>query len=221
MREPATSFPVLVQFPLFRCAAGQPISPRTLISQNEVHAAVRQRKQNPFPKHPILNRNTASIPSAICLILKGRKSPNPGKNTFHTFEQRCLAGDTRSDPNPHPSPESRAGISSRTSASIPSAICLILKDRKSPNPGKNTFHAFEQRYPAGDTECDPNPCPSPKSGAGIPSRTSASIPPPMCLILKDGKSPNPGKLRFTIHPKGGPFLTPQIPHANFDFCPEK
>ncbi len=152
MREAATSFPVLVQFPLFRSAAGRPISPRTLISQNEVHAAARERKQNPFPKHPILNRNTASIPSAICLILKYREFSNPGKNTFHTFEQRCLAGDTRSDPNPYPSPESGAGIPSRTSARIPPPMYLILKDREFPNPGKLPFTISSEWWGFLDTQ---------------------------------------------------------------------
>jgi hypothetical protein len=34
-------------------------------------------------KHPKLHRSTTRIPSPMCLILNGRKSPNTGRFTFH------------------------------------------------------------------------------------------------------------------------------------------
>jgi len=42
----------------------------------------------PAPHFP--NRRTAGIPLAKCLILKNRKSPNPGKNTLHLIRPPSL-----------------------------------------------------------------------------------------------------------------------------------
>jgi hypothetical protein len=97
MLEPTTSFPVLARPRLSCRAAGQTTSPRTPIPQTHSRVPARKGNRNPFPKLPILNRNTASEPSPRWLIPKDGKRTHPGKNPFHTFGDRYFAGNRRLD----------------------------------------------------------------------------------------------------------------------------
>jgi hypothetical protein len=101
-------------------------------------------------------------------------------------------------PRGNSNPSRKARILNRNTASILPPICLILKDGKLPNPGKNTFHRFPERYFPGDTRSKANPSTNRFAQAPILNRNTASIPSPMCLILNDGKLPKPGKIAFYI-----------------------
>ena len=87
MPEPVPSLPVLAQPPLCSRAGAQTTSPRTQISQIDPQPTAPNGNPNRSPEPLILDSNTASIPSSMCLILKARNLPNPGKDAFHILNQ--------------------------------------------------------------------------------------------------------------------------------------
>jgi len=77
-------------------------------------------------------------------------------------------------------------------ASIPPPMALILKERFSPNTGRSPFYISEGTLGM-DRRWQVSPLPQ---NSHFLNRDSASISPPIWLILKGRFLPNPGDLHF-------------------------
>jgi hypothetical protein len=106
---------------------------------------------------------------------KASKLPNPGKNTFRTFDGRYFAG-TRNNPNP----SRKTPILNRNIASIPPPMCLILKDRNRPNCGKNPLRRGKLQFMV-SPEQKANASPNAGWDTTVTSPTASAAPSPRFL----------------------------------------
>jgi len=128
--DPTTSLPVLAQSPLLCRPTGPRIPPQAPICTSDPKQAPSNRDQSHLTSPPILNRNTASIPPPISLILKHRNHPYRGKNQAYSS----------GEPDP---------ILNSNKVEVPSPKCLITKDGKLPNSNKSTFFSRYRPRTAG------------------------------------------------------------------------
>lgn len=119
---------------------------------------------------PISNRNTARNGSPMCVILKDRNSPNPGKLRNTRARERSDLG-----------PQAANAKSQHCQEWV--ADVLDSKRQKIAESRRNI------KIRGGSTICLSDP------SHQFPNRHTARNGSPMYLILNGGKSPNPGKLQ--------------------------
>jgi hypothetical protein len=116
-----------------RCQAGNLAASSDLQESSPRNGCQEQPESLQNPE--TLNRNTASKPSPMSLVLKDRKLRNPGKKPRFTLIMGDASRARRATRNPSRNPQTL----NRNTASKPSPMSLILTGRKLRNPGKLHF----------------------------------------------------------------------------------